>query len=233
MTAFRAAFAAAARDYRWLLDRGYPSSASLKLVGDRHRLSAEERLVLFRGIDAEAPSALRRGRIATQIEGRTLLLDAYNVAFTLVHYLVGKPCFIATDGLLRDAGANYGRVPREELLARAFDELAAFIREKGADSVEAVLDAPVSRSAEHAIWLRRSLETAGLLARVELARSADGAIIARVASTDESPESPASPLVASSDSALVARVPAVYDLARLLLERRYGAVFCDLGALLA
>jgi hypothetical protein len=120
-------------------------------------------------------------------------------------------------------------VPREELLSRAFGELARTAREAGAAAVEAWLDAPVSRSAAHAAGLRAALGAAGLPYRVELARSADGAILARLREKPGSGEG--EPLVASSDSAIAEKAPAVYDLARRLLETRYGAAFPDLGAL--
>ena len=155
-------FREAARDYRLLLDRGYSGQATLKLVGDRHRLQAEERLILFRGIASAADSELRRAKLRKEAEGGLLLLDAYNQAFGIVHYLLGKPCFIATDGLLRDAGANYGRVPHDELLLRAFAELALGAARCGVARVEAFLDAPVSRSAEHAQSLEAAFESAGL-----------------------------------------------------------------------
>lgn len=229
------AFRAAVPEYRWLLDRGYPSGATIRLVGDRRRLAAEERLVLFRGVASAADSESRRARIAGNAAGRILLLDAYNAAFTVVHYLVGKPCFLSTDGLLRDAGANYGRVPREELLARAFDELALAAKELGASAVEAWLDAPVSRSAGHAARLEAAFEGAGVPARVLLARSADGAILARLgellAGGEAAGGEAGAPLVASSDSAIADRAPAVFDLARRVLEGRFGAAFLDLGAL--
>jgi hypothetical protein len=225
------AFREAARDYRLLLDRGYSGPATLKLVGDRHRLSAEERLILFRGIASTGDSARRRTKLAKEAAGKPLLLDAYNQAFGIVHYLLGKPCFVATDGLLRDAGANYGRVPHDELLLRAFAELAAGAASCGVARVEAFLDSPVSRSAEHAAGLRAALVSAGLEAAVSIGKSADGAIVARLGGRLGEPEGAA--LVASGDSALVDRAPAVFDLARRVLEERFGAVLPDLEGCLA
>ncbi|MBL8966606.1 MAG: DUF434 domain-containing protein [Spirochaetaceae bacterium] len=252
-----AAFAEAVRDYRWLLDRGYPDKASLKLVGDRRRLEAAERLVLFRGVASAEASRRRVARLVAGAAGRLVLLDGYNVAFTVLHYLVGKPCFVGTDGLLRDAGANYGRVPREGLLERAFAELGEALAAEGVAAVEAWLDAPVSGSAGHAAVLAKALEGKGFASRVALARSADGAILARLeelgmrsarnrpaenragegagdgagASREAAADPGWAPLVASSDSAVADRSPAVFDLARRLLERRYGAAFRDLGEL--
>ena len=55
---------AAAHDYRWLLDRGYPDQGALKLVGDRYRLSRTGRAVLYRGVFSARDSRRRSGRLA-------------------------------------------------------------------------------------------------------------------------------------------------------------------------
>jgi hypothetical protein len=226
MPGFSGALTAAARDYRWLLDRGYAPNSAGKLVGDRHRLDAEERLSLFRGVASREDSATRLSRRSQAREGDRILLDGYNVAFTIVHYILGKPCFLSSDGFLRDAGANYGRVPREEALERALREIAAFLSGRGS-SVEAFFDAPVSRSGAHAGILREALATAEVEGVVEVVRSADGAIAARLLAEPSSRL-----LVASSDSAIIARSERVWDLARSLLETNYNAVFPDFGELL-
>ncbi|HUX37629.1 MAG TPA: DUF434 domain-containing protein [Rectinemataceae bacterium] len=226
--------AEAARDYRFLLDRGYPERSSGELVGNRRRLEAEGRQMLFRGVASSADSARRRSRLASPAAGALILLDVYNVAFTLVHYFLGKACFLCSDGLVRDAGANYGRVPREELLHRAFGEIASYLGPRGL-RVEAFLDAPVSRSGEHAAALRAAFAAAHLESLVELAASADGAIAARLGALAETPAAAHGPvrvLVASSDSVLVDRAPAAWDLGRELLESRHAAFFPDFGALL-
>jgi len=55
--------AAAAADYRWLLDRGYPDQGALRLVGDRYRLSGVERNTLYRGVFSDADSRRRAARL--------------------------------------------------------------------------------------------------------------------------------------------------------------------------
>ncbi|HUX42404.1 MAG TPA: DUF434 domain-containing protein [Rectinemataceae bacterium] len=244
MTAFGPALIEAARDYRYLLDRGYPEPSSLALVGNRHRLDAEERLMLFRGVASRADSERRRRRAASPEAGDLVLLDAYNVVFTIVHYYIGKPCFLSSDGCLRDVGANYGRVAHEELLLRVFSELAAFLGPRSL-SIEAFFDAPVSRSGEHAGALREAFSVARIPADVRAEASADGAIVARIDSllgtrpgagsaAGEAGKAGAGSLllVASSDSVLVDRAPLAWDLAREFLEARHGALFPDFGAVL-
>ena len=244
MTAFTAALIEAAHDYRYLLDRGYPESSSIALVGNRHRLEADGRLMLFRGVASRADSERRRGHLAPPRAGDLVLLDAYNVVLTIVHYYLGKPCFLSSDGCLRDAGANYGRVSHGELLLRVFAELAGFLSPRNL-VLEAFFDAPVSRSGEHAAALRAAFSSAHCLAEVGAAASADGAIGARIefilgprkdidqeARTRDPSGSHRRLFVASSDSVLVDRAPWAWDLAREFLEERHAATFGNFAAIL-
>jgi hypothetical protein len=42
-------FTSACRDYFYLIDKNYPERGSLKIVGDRYRLSGDQRTILYRG----------------------------------------------------------------------------------------------------------------------------------------------------------------------------------------
>ena len=94
----------AAREYLWMLTRGYPQKGSLKLVGDKFMLSRDMRQILYRGICSEERAAERIGKIGSIRKGDLVLVDTYNVLFTINNYLLGKPLFISNDGMLRDAG---------------------------------------------------------------------------------------------------------------------------------
>ncbi|HTX71461.1 MAG TPA: DUF434 domain-containing protein [Rectinemataceae bacterium] len=213
-----------AGEYRWLLDRGYPENASLKLVGDRHALSGEERLILFRGVaDAEA-SRRRRGLIVGSARGRRLIVDGHNQAFTVMHYLAGRPLFLGSDGLLRDAGGSHGHIADRALFRRALLILAEALVEERPETVLACFDEPITGSAGQARFFRDCLVGQGLAATTLLERSADGAL--RRAEPGE--------LVATGDSGIVEALararpeeaptggPAVFDAARRALERAFG-----------
>jgi len=219
----------AVRDYRLLLDRGYPSAASLKLVGDRYALDKEARMVLFRGILSESLSTAIASRVVRALPaGARLAVDGYNVLFTLLNYRRGHPLFIATDGLLRDAGGSHGRIPDEGLFLECAAATVERLAELGISEAEVYLDAPVSGSGAHAAALRDLLARAGVAGRVDLAASADppvrdfqGGFTAGNAAG----------YAATSDSAIAASaLSPVFDLARDILEARYGAVFPDLGS---
>jgi hypothetical protein len=212
----------AAQDYRWLLDRGYAESAALKLVGDRFQLAREERMVLFRGVAPTARAAARRSVIARSAAGRLLLVDGHNQALAVMHYLAGRPVFLASDGLVRDAGGSHGRIARAELFDRAISLLASRIAAEAPRGVLAFFDAPIPKSAVHAATFRGALVELGVEAEARTESSADTSLR----------EAPDGSLVATSDSAvvdfLVARrlgavresgCPGVYDAARATIER--------------
>lgn len=60
----------AVRGYRFLLDRGYPVQATIKLVGDRFRLDEVERVVLFRGVLDQDASARIAGKTLAELPQR-------------------------------------------------------------------------------------------------------------------------------------------------------------------
>ncbi|NLJ46846.1 MAG: DUF434 domain-containing protein [Treponema sp.] len=213
-------FRSAARDYRLLLDRGYPSAACLKLVGDRWALDKAARTVLFRGILPESQSSAISARVVRTLPPRArLAVDGYNVLFTLSNYRRGHPLFIGTDGLVRDAGGAHGRIQDQDLFLECAGAAVRRLSVLGVAYAEVYLDAPVSGSGAHAASLRDLLARAGVPGRVELAASADGP----VRDFEDG-------YAATSDSAVAAAaVSPIFDLARDILESRYGAEFPDLG----
>jgi hypothetical protein len=210
---------AAAGDYRLLLDRGYPVKATLKLVGDRHRLDKSQRNILFRGIlDQETSTAIAARLVTHPGPGLSLALDGYNVLFTIINYRRGHPLFISTDGLVRDAGGAYGRISRSADFKEALDLLAPMLASLHPQHTTVYLDAPVSGSGGHAAAIRQALGEFGLPCEVQVVPSADPALIAYDGQ-----------LVASSDSVIAARAKAgIFDLARAALEGRYAVKLPDL-----
>ncbi len=211
----------AVRDYRFLLDRGYPVQATIKLVGDRFRLDKAERVVLFWGVLDQGASARIAGRTLVELPQRaSLCIDGYNVLFTLANYRAGRPLFVSTDGLLRDAGGSHGRFASGEAFNEAAGLLVDELSHRDLAGLAVYLDAPVSSSGDHAAVLRAgfSCPDASFRTRMEVVPSADGFV--------KEFEGDA---VASSDSAIAinSRAP-VFDLARSILERRFHACFPDL-----
>ncbi len=216
-------FIDAAKDYRMLLDKGYPVDATLKLVGDRFRLTHNARMLLYRGI---LPTDLSRSNHAKLVralwEEAELAVDGYNVLFTLTNYLHGHPMFIATDGFLRDVGGAHGRIADHRGFERMADIMVRILAEFAPRHITFFLDAPVSSSGRQAAWLRDAFVREGLDAEVRLENGVDHFLAHWEGE-----------LIATADSAIIAAAKTrVFDLARVVLERRFGAEFPCLAALL-
>ena len=210
---------AAILDYRHLLDRGYPVQATIKLVGDRYRLDRSARMILFRGVLDAKTSEMIAARLVSGLPRKaSLCVDGYNVLFTLANYRSGHPLFVGTDGLLRDAGGAHGRFASASSFGEALQAFIDYLPSLDPQRVVCYLDAPVSTSHDHAAAMRQDCGRVGVVVDVRVVQSADPCVIAFEGDA-----------VATSDSviALASRSP-VYDLARDVLERRFGARFSDL-----
>ena len=219
------AFRAAAHDYHWLRERGYPEKPSLKLVGDRHRLQATARNALYRSIVPTALAAARLRRLvhADYVRGKILVVDAHNISLTVLNYRLGHPVFLCTDGLTRDAGGAKRRVNRWSQFQSALADVAACLADLGCREPRCYFDAPFSGSATHAVELRSAAERHGLEIASSVVDHADQAVIAAARETG---------VVASSDSDVVDRsAQSIFDLARAVIERRYRAVIPSVASL--
>ena len=205
-------FAEACATYRLLRERGYPEKATLKLVGDRHRLSRVQRNCLFRGVIVEEIAARRKVKLVAlqAASGQLVALDWYNVLITVESYLKGETLFLADDGVVRDASATHGSYRTGALTPRALQEIMAMITRLSPSRVEAYLDLPIAFSARMAEELRVRLAGLPCAAEVTLAPSADFPLKASAG------------IVASSDSAVLDGCVRAIDLARAVLEERFG-----------
>ena len=215
-------FKAACKDYHFLLSREYPERGSLKMTGDRYRLSRDQRSVLYRGISSGPVSAARNARLIMPAPHMQLVIDGYNVLFTILNYRLGRMVFISTDGILRDAGSLHGKLRDDILFQECIEDLFQTIAPINPVSVELFLDSPVTSSRRHCHLIGQKLADFGLPGTCTLGHSADQEI--RTLNTG---------VLASSDTVLIGTttIPVV-DLARLVLENRYGAEFLRLQKLL-
>ena len=121
-------FKQAVKDYSFLMDKDYPEKSTLKLVGDRYRLTGLQRTVLFRGITSTGKTRSRQSKITHDPKGKKLYVDGYNVLFTIMNYLMGKTVFICNDGFMRDSGGTYGGIEDETLFYKAVELFFDFIK---------------------------------------------------------------------------------------------------------
>jgi hypothetical protein len=208
----------AAKEYQWMLSHGYPQKAALKLVGDKFMLSRDMRQVLYRGIAAEDQASERYTMIGLPVRGNLILVDTYNVLFTVNNYLLGKPLFISNDGILRDAGEMRGRIINKPVFSRSIGLFLEVLKEWKGIKYMLYLDEPVSYSGRLATELTRDMVQMDI----------DGEALT-VKSPDHMLKHVKSDGICTSDSAVIDNYQGlIIDLPRYLLEKYFKPVFPSL-----
>jgi hypothetical protein len=211
-------FKAACKDYYYLLSHEYPERGSLKMAGDRYRLSRDQRSVLYRGISSAPVSDARNARLIIPSPHMHLVVDGYNTLFTILNYRLGRMVFISTDGILRDAGSLHGKLRDDKLFSECIEDLFQTLLPILPVSIEIFLDLPVASSRRHHRLIGQKLADLSLPGTCTLVHSADKEIL--FLNTG---------VLATSDTMLIAKTTMpVIDLARFVLENRYGAEFLRL-----
>ncbi len=138
----------AAADYAWLLSRDYSTRASLKLVGDRHRLRQRQRQALQRCVaSADAVASRRARRVeAKALRDQPLHVDGYNVLLTVESALGGGVVFHAFDGTARDLASMQGHYRRVHQTLPALELIGRFLETNRCRHTTWYLDRPVSNS---------------------------------------------------------------------------------------
>ena len=217
---------AAARDLLYLLERDYPRKASIELVGNRYRMAAQERMVLYRGVFARAvcEHRIRRRWSEASAQHEYCAIDCYNVFITVESYLQGRLVFRALDGFIRDVSGVYGNYSFDELTPRAADLIVGALRQNlsGTLMFHFYLDYPVSRSGEFAAYLREKMDGEGIPSRVEAVKSPDMIIMKQHAGD----------LIATSDTVLIDSAECCVDIPELVFHGIMGRDVPDLQMLM-
>jgi hypothetical protein len=218
------AFKTAITDYYYLLNKNYPEKETLKLVGNRFRLTGVQRTVLFRGITSKEKALKRKAKLITleNSKGKILYIDGYNVLFTMMNYLLGKVIFIGNDNILRDSGGAYGKIENETTFYQSANLLLDFIPGSAFQEVTIYLDSPVSNSSSHLIKLEKHVQQKKIKGKIHLTQPVDH-LLKQINDA----------VIATSDSQIIDHTPGkIIDLARSALETTYGIAILDLGSLI-
>ncbi|MDD3180022.1 MAG: DUF434 domain-containing protein [Opitutaceae bacterium] len=200
----------ATADLCWLLSRNYAAKSALKLVGDRHQLTARQREAVER---CACPDALRADRqtrrVATDaLAGRTLWLDGYNVLTTVEVALGGGVILAAGDGTYRDIASMHGTYRKVAETLPALELLGGMTAACGSTSWHWLLDRPVSNSGRLKTIMADLAARRGWPWQIELVPDPDAVL----ADSDE--------IVATADSLILDRCRHWYNLAREAIDRQ-------------
>ncbi|UCF33556.1 MAG: DUF434 domain-containing protein [Phycisphaerales bacterium] len=196
----------AVQEYSWLLTRGYAQDSALKLVGDRHGLTARQRLavmrsscsdeslarrqrseVLLEGISssasedhAEASTSASEplGSDSAETTGFTLALDGYNVLITVESALSGGLILIGRDGCYRDLASVHGTYRKVEETRPAIGIIVDSLLDADIQHLTWYLDRPVSNSGRLRALILDVLQERSAEWEVELVDSPDRALAA-------------------------------------------------------
>lgn len=201
---------AATDDLVWLFNRGYPTNAALKLVGDRYRLVARQRIAVARcACGDDARSRRQQHQVsATELSGRVLWIDGYNVLTSLEAAMSGGVILHARDGCFRDMASMHGSYRKVQETFPALQILGEVLTELDVSSCHWLLDQPVSNSGRLKGLLQATANRHGWQWSATLVPDPDRELIA------------ADHVVASSDSQILDRAHRWFNLARHAIETR-------------
>jgi hypothetical protein len=200
----------AARDFRYLLNRGYPRKASLELVGNRHTLSFDQRHLLHRGVFSDSDARLRTTKKISprSLRDKPLAIDGYNILITVESALSGRPLISSNDGFIRDISGLSGKFKKTEITDKALHLIVDFLKKTRPRHTLFLFDAPISRSGLLAQKVRKILKDENIPGDARAVRVPEETLIGF------------NGIVATSDTAIIDRSPEVFDLAGQIIKNR-------------
>jgi hypothetical protein len=198
----------AVSDLSWLLSRGYAAPSALKIVGDRHRLDARQRMAVKRCACTDEARALRAASRVATIQGQTTQLDGYNVLTTIEAALSGGVILAARDATYRDVASIHGSYRKVEETGPAIRMIGDVLTELGAAAVVWYLDSPVSNSGRLKAILLEAAAASGWNWQVEIVQDPDAVLAKSTA------------IVCTADSVILDAAAQWFNLAREIVTRR-------------
>jgi hypothetical protein len=146
----------AVSDLSWLFSQGYTAKASLKLVGDRYALKERQRLAVSRAACSDQQEEGRKQKCLPldAIEGRSLLIDGFNIIITVEAALSGGVLLHCRDRCIRDLSSVHGSYRSVMETEEAIHLIGETLMTAGPASATWLLDQPISNSGRLAQWIR-------------------------------------------------------------------------------
>lgn len=204
----------AAKDYKYLLNRGYNADVSLNLVSNRYALSKYEKLLLYRCVHDDTTIEMIKLKTVPPsfIKNKEIILDGFNVLLTIVSMLENDYLFVCDDGFVRDLRSLRSRrlLVSNELLKSALGMIKEYVSMLKPSRAIFVLDKQVSWSAT----LSKVVTNLTGFTTI-LSDRADKEVIVQSSRC----------IVSSSDIVILLKAPYVFDVAGEIVKlRNYGKV---------
>lgn len=200
----------AARDIRYLLERGYPRQSAIRFVCDHYRINAEQRVVLSRTVFDLETARRRRSKTVNccALQGARLWIDGFNVLFSVECLFLDEPVFACDDGFLRDVRGATRSYRLTDASSRALDEILSFLSHNKPAWVEFLFDAQVSKSGVLSAMCREQMRDHRIRGTARTSRRVDFEL------------KHAEGIIATSDGIIIDEVERVVNLASCIFKRR-------------
>jgi hypothetical protein len=199
----------AAEEVYFLLNRGYPVTSTTRFIGDHYQLSERQRLALARTVSPKENIISRKSREITDIAGKTLYIDGFNVIIGLEIAFSDSMLFHCMDGTIRDLAGLHGTYRLISQTDFAIRALLESLKELCVEKAVIYLDQPVSNSGR---LRQRILESAGSIPfslEVEIENPVDAILKTK-------------PLVASADAIILDECQQWFNLVKYVVEKQIG-----------
>lgn len=212
----------AAEDFRYLLNRGYPRKPSLEMVGNRYRLTFDQRHLLHRGVfsDSDSKSRRKKKRSLKDIRGKIIAIDGYNVLITIEAFLSGRSLISGDDGFIRDISGLSGNFKKTEKFSVALRLTLRTLKKTKPLHILFLFDAPISKSGRLALEVKNLLKIENLSGDAAAVNVPEKILIGFPG------------IVATSDTAIIDQSEEVIDLAGYIIKKlcpRSGFTGADLN----
>ncbi len=201
-----------AQDIRYLLERGFPKTSSIRFVGDHYRLEKNERHILTRVIVPPKTAVARNRKRLTykEVAGKKILADGYNVLIAIESMLSGHTLWLCDDGFVRDTRGVFRSHTNTDITIEAVKQMCSILSKSNISYVKVLLDSQMSQSGELAALIRQELSASSLQGEVSTSEHADFDL------KHADPEY----VVATADGAIIDAVEKVTDLPQAVLEEK-------------
>ena len=138
----------AVSELSWLLTRQYTLASSLKLVGDRHSLSARQRQAVSRAAcsDESLDRRIQHCVALEEIKNEKVIVDGFNLIITVEAALGGAVLLVCRDNCIRDLASVHGSYRSVQETESAISLVGEVLETFKPASVAWLLDRPISNS---------------------------------------------------------------------------------------
>jgi hypothetical protein len=200
----------AVRDLSYLLTEDYPDMASLKLIGDRHRLTERQRMAVLRSACANQALISRQHKQMEEdlLKGEVLVVDTYNLLITIESALSNGLILVCRDGCFRDLASIHGTYKRVEETLPAIRLIGNTLAELQVKQVKWFLDSPISNSGRLKGFILAEAQANGWDWEAELVHNPDKTLVET------------GKIVVSSDSWVIDNALAWTNVAGYIIEQK-------------